>query len=156
MIVRAESLSKSMSHYLSERIATIPNINVIAKAEVKEVRGDGRLQEIDVYRHDTKETETLPAGALFIFIGAEPHTDWLEGVVCRDRHGFLATGPSLMTDGRPPANWPVSRAPYLFETSIPGVFAIGDVRDTAIRRVANSVGEGSVVLYFIRQYMRNR
>ncbi len=101
-------------------------------------------------------TEKLPAAALFIFIGAEPHTDWLNGVVCRDGKGFLVTGSNLMNNGKRPEGWRLDRDPYLLETSVPGVFAVGDVRDGAVRRVANSVGEGSIVLYFIRQYMRNR
>jgi thioredoxin reductase (NADPH) len=156
MIVRGDSLSKSMSHYLVERINTIPNISVLPHSEVVEVRGDDRLAEITVRHHDTQTAEKLPAAALFIFIGAEPHTDWLEGVVCRDDKGFLLTGTNLLTSGKRPAGWKLDRDPYLLETSVPGVFAVGDVRDGAIRRVANSVGEGSIVLYFIRQYMRNR
>jgi len=156
MIVRGDSLSKSMSHYLVERINTIPNISVVPNSEVIEVSGGGRLEEITVQHHDTKTTEKLPAAALFIFIGAEPYTEWLDGVVCRDGKGFLMTGTNLMNGGKRPAGWQLDRDPYLLETSVPGVFAVGDVRDGAIRRVANSVGEGSIVLYFIRQYMRNR
>jgi thioredoxin reductase (NADPH) len=156
MIVRGESLSKSMSHYLVERIATIPNIKVVPNAEVVEVKGRERLEEIAIQHHDTGETECLPAVALFIFIGAEPGTEWLEGVVCRDGKGFLVTGANLLNHGKRPAGWAIDRDPYLLETSVPGVFAVGDVRDGAVRRVANSVGEGSIVLYFIRQYMRNR
>jgi thioredoxin reductase (NADPH) len=93
---------------------------------------------------------------LFIFIGAEPHTEWLEGVVQRDEKGFVVTGANLLRDGKRPVGWTAARDPYLLETNVPGVFAVGDVRDVAVRRVANSVGEGSIVLYFIRQYMRNR
>lgn len=156
MIVRGDSLSKSMSHYLVERIETIPNISVIPNSEVVEVKGADRLEEITVRHHDTKMSETLPAAALFIFIGAEPHTEWLNGVVCRDGKGFILTGANLMNDGKRPAGWNQNRDPYLLETNVPGVFAVGDVRDGAVRRVANSVGEGSIVLYFIRQYMRNR
>jgi thioredoxin reductase (NADPH) len=156
MIVRGDSLSKSMSHYLVERIATIPNVSVIPNAEVTEVSGGDRLEEITIRHHDTKTSEKLPAAALFIFIGAEPHTEWLQNIVCRDGKGFLLTGANLMTNGKRPAGWSVDRDPYLLETSVPGVFAVGDVRDGAVRRVANSVGEGSIVLYFIRQYMRNR
>ncbi len=156
MIVRGKSLSATMSHYLSERIKTIPNISVVPSAEVIEVHGEDRLSEIVVRHHDTQTTETLPAGALFIFIGAEPHTEWLEGVVCRDHKGFLLTGTNLVNGDRRPAGWSINRDPYLLETSVPGVFAVGDVRDGAVRRVANSVGEGSIVLYFIRQHMRNR
>jgi thioredoxin reductase (NADPH) len=156
MLVRAESLSKSMSHYLVERIQQIPNIVVEPHTEVMEVHGDERLSAISIRHHDTGEVERRDAGAMFIFIGAEPHTEWLEGTLRRDGKGFLLTGQSLMTDGKRPAGWTLPRDPYLLETNIAGVFAVGDVRDGAVRRVANSVGEGSIVLYFIRQYMANR
>ncbi len=156
MIVRGDSLSKSMSHYLIERIRTVPNISVVLNAEVVEVRGGDRLQEIAVRNHNTGVTDNLPAAALFIFIGAEPHTDWLDGVVCRTGKGFLLTGPSLLNGGKRPPGWSLERDPYLLETNVPGVFAVGDVRDGAVRRVANSVGEGSIVLYFIQQYVQNR
>ena len=156
MIVRGESLSKSMSHYLVERIATIPTISVVPHAEVVAVDGPDQLEEIAVLHHDTGVTEKRAARALFVFIGAEPHTEWLEGLVQRDKNGFLITGANLLRNGRRPAGWNIDRDPYLLETSVPGVFAVGDVRDGAVRRVANSVGEGSIVLYFIRQYMRNR
>jgi len=120
------------------------------------VQGDGHLSGITLRHHDTQTTENLPAGALFIFIGAEPQTDWLEGTLCRDPRGFLITGRNLLRDGRRPAGWSLDRDPALLETSVPGVFAVGDVRDGAVRRVANSVGEGSIVLYFINQYLANR
>lgn len=156
MIVRGDALSKSMSHYLVQRIETIPNISVMPNSEIESVCGDGRLQEISVRHFPDKRVEKLPASALFIFIGAEPHTEWLDGVVRRDNKGFLLTGANTLSDGKRPAGWKMDRDPYLLETSVPGVFAVGDVRDGAVRRVANSVGEGSIVLYFIRQYMRNR
>jgi thioredoxin reductase (NADPH) len=156
MIVRGASLSKSMSHYLVERIQTIPNVSVILNAEVVEVKGADRLEEITVRHYDTEMTETLPAAALFIFIGAEPHTEWLDGIVCRDGKGFLLTGANLVQNQKRPTGWNLARDPYLLETNVPGVFAVGDVRDGAVRRVANSVGEGSVVLYFIHQYLQNR
>jgi thioredoxin reductase (NADPH) len=120
------------------------------------VSGQARLEEITVRHFDTQTTEKLRAAALFIFIGAEPHTEWLDGVVCRDGKGFLVTGANLLQNGKRPAGWNLDRDPYLLETNVAGVFAVGDVRDGAVRRVANSVGEGSIVLYFIRQYMRNR
>ena len=156
MIVRGDSLSRSMSNYLVERIQTIPNISVIPNAEVVEVEGQDRLEAITVRHHDTQTTEKLPAAALFIFIGAEPHTEWLDGVVRRDGKGFLLTGVNAGQNGKRPAGWSLDRDPFLLETNVPGVFAVGDVRDGAVRRVANSVGEGSIVLYFIRQYMQNR
>lgn len=156
MLVRAESLSRSMSHYLVERIQTIPNIHVEPHTEVTEVHGDDRLTGLAIRHHDTKTTEQREAGALFIFIGAEPRTEWLEGTLCRDPKGFLLTGANLLHDGRKPAGWSLDRDPSLLETNVPGVFAVGDVRNGAVRRVANSVGEGSIVLYFINQYLANR
>ncbi|MBI4908995.1 MAG: FAD-dependent oxidoreductase [Acidobacteria bacterium] len=156
MIVRGDGLSKSMSHYLVERIQTIPNISVIPNSDVVAVDGASRLERITVHHHDTGAREELRAAALFIFIGAEPHSEWLEGVLCRDAKGFLVTGANLLQNGKRPPGWRMDRDPYLLETSVSGVFAVGDIRDGAVRRVANSVGEGSIVLYFIRQYMRNR
>jgi thioredoxin reductase (NADPH) len=156
MIVRGDSLSRSMSHYLIERIESIPNIRVLHNSEVIEVQGKERLEEITIRHRDTKTEEKMAAAALFIFIGAEPHTDWLDGTVCRDAKGFLLTGPRLIQNGKWPAGWNLERDPYLLETSVPGVFAIGDVREGAVRRVANSVGEGSVVLYFVHQYLKDR
>ena len=156
MLVRAESLSRSMSHYLVERIQTMPTIKVEPYTEVLEVHGEDRLTGLTIRHHDTKTTEQREAGALFIFIGAEPRTDWLEGTVCRDGKGFILTGASLLTDGKRPPGWTLDRDPALLETNVPGVFAVGDVRNGAVRRVANSVGEGSIVLYFVNQYLANR
>jgi thioredoxin reductase (NADPH) len=156
MLVRADALSKSMSYYLVERIKEIPNIVVEPNTEVVGVEGDDHLESITIRNVVTGATDTRPARGLFIFIGAEPHTEWLEGTLLRDANGFLRTGTSAMCEGKRPPGWTANRDPYLLETSMPGVFAVGDVRDVAIRRVANSVGEGSIVLYFIRQYMRNR
>ncbi|HEY3742020.1 MAG TPA: FAD-dependent oxidoreductase [Bryobacteraceae bacterium] len=156
MLVRADSLSKSMSNYLVERIKEIPNIAVLANAEVSRVEGDGNLAKIFIQRHDIGTIEEREARALFVFIGAEPHTQWLEGTLVRDDRGFLLTGQNLLKDGKRPPGWNLKRDPYLLETNMPGVFAVGDVRDGAVRRVANSVGEGSIVLYFIRQHLMNR
>jgi thioredoxin reductase (NADPH) len=156
MLVRADRLSRSMSHYLVERIESIPNITVEPHTEVIEVHGEDRLTALTIRHHDTKTTEHRDAGALFIFIGAEPRTDWLEGVVCRDAKGFILTGQHLIQDGKRPYGWSLDRDPALLETNVPGVFAVGDVRNGAVRRVANSVGEGSIVLYFVHQYLANR
>lgn len=156
MLVRAESLSKSMSNYLVERIKEIPNISVLPNAEVSRVEGEGNLAKIFIQRHDVGTIEEREARALFVFIGAEPHTQWLDGTLVRDERGFLITGQNLLKDGKRPMGWNLKRDPYLLETNMPGVFAVGDVRDGAVRRVANSVGEGSIVLYFIRQHLTNR
>jgi thioredoxin reductase (NADPH) len=156
MLVRGESLSRTMSHYLSERVQTISNIKVEPFTEVVELHGGDRLTGLTVRHHDTKTDERREATALFVFIGAEPRTDWLEGAVCRDAKGFLVTGANLLRDGKRPPGWTLDRDPALLETNIPGVFAVGDVRHGAVRRVANSVGEGSIVLYFVNQYLANR
>jgi thioredoxin reductase (NADPH) len=156
MLVRGDSLSRSMSHYLIERIETIPNITVETNTEVTEVHGEDHLSGLTVRHHDTKSEERREAAALFIFIGAEPRTDWLDGIVCRDSKGFILTGQNLLQDGKRPPGWTLERDPALLETNVPGVFAVGDVRNGAVRRVANSVGEGSIVLYFVHQYLANR
>jgi thioredoxin reductase (NADPH) len=156
MLVRADNLSRAMSHYLIERIQTIPNIKVEPHTEVVEVHGEDHLSGITIRHCDTQTTEHRDTGALFIFIGAEPRTDWLEGTVCRDGKGFILTGLNLMQDGKRPPGWTLERDPALLETNVPGVFAVGDVRHGAVRRVANSVGEGSIVLYFVHQYLANR
>jgi thioredoxin reductase (NADPH) len=156
MLVRADSLSRSMSHYLVERIHTIPNITVEPYTEVTELHGEDHLTGLTVRHHDTKSEEHRQAGALFIFIGAEPRTEWLDGLVCRDSKGFILTGQNLLLDGKRPPGWTLERDPALLETNVPGVFAVGDVRNGAVRRVANSVGEGSIVLYFVHQYLANR
>jgi len=96
----------------------------------------------------------VKAGALFIFIGAEPHTDWLGAAICRDEKGFILTGSALMKDGKRPAGWTADRDPWLFETNIPGVFAVGDVRQGSVKRVASGVGEGSVAIQFVHQYLK--
>ena len=156
LLVRADELSRSMSFYLDERIKKTKNISIITRCEVAGVYGEGHLDSIRLHHLDTDITEDRQASALFVFIGAEPHTEWLDGVLCRDAKGFLITGSNLSKDGQRPAGWPLKRDPFLLETSIPGVFAVGDVRDGAVRRVANSVGEGSIVLYFVRQYLANK
>ena len=156
MLVRADSLSRSMSHYLIERIQTIPNITVETHTEVTELHGQDHLTGLTIRHHDTKTEEHREAGALFVFIGAEPRTDWLDGIVCRDSKGFILTGQNLLADGKRPPGWTLERDPALLETNVPGVFAVGDVRYGAVRRVANSVGEGSIVLYFVHQYLANR
>jgi thioredoxin reductase (NADPH) len=156
MLVRGDSLSSTMSHYLVERIHSIPNIKVEPQTEVIELHGEDRLSNLTIRHHDTKTDEHRAANALFIFIGAQPRTEWLEGTLCRDAKGFILTGGNLLNNGKRPPGWPLDRDPALLETNVPGVFAVGDVRNGAVRRVANSVGEGSIVLYFVNQYLANR
>jgi thioredoxin reductase (NADPH) len=147
MLVRADSLERSMSQYLIEQLATRPNVVVRTRsAAVAAVGSGGRLQRLLV-RDDDGESE-LDADACFVFIGATPRTDWLEGVVARDERGFILAGLDAKVDG-----WPLKRDPYLLETSAPGVFVAGDVRARSIKRVASAVGEGSMAVSLVHQYL---
>jgi thioredoxin reductase (NADPH) len=153
LLVRGDSLAKGMSQYLVDQIERTSNIEVRLRSSVVEARGEHHLEEIDIKNAETGEVETVPARSLFIFIGAQPRTDWLEGVVERDDRGFILSGPDLMHDGKRPASWPLDRDPYLLETSVPGIFVAGDVRHGSVKRVASGVGEGSISISFIHQYL---
>ena len=153
-ILTRSPLEKSMSHYLIEQIAATPNVEVRVGAGVAEAHGETSLEALTIGDAVTGQTERVPATALFIFVGAEPHTDWLDGVVERDTRGFILSGPDLPRDERGrPQGWPLDRDPYLLETSVPGVFVAGDVRHSSIKRVASGVGEGSIAVSFVHQYL---
>ncbi len=153
MLVRGKSLAASMSQYLIDEIGRTPNIQVEFQTYVVEVHGDDHLQAITIECGATNTRDRVDAGALFIFIGAQPGTDWLDGVVARDKNGFILTGPALMQDGKRPQGWTLERDPSLLETSVPGVFAVGDVRHGSVKRVASGVGEGSIAIQFVHQYL---
>ena len=153
MLVRGTSLASTMSQYLIDQIEKTPNIQLWAHASVAEVHGDTHLEEISVLCSDTNKIERVPASAMFIFIGALPRTDWLTDLVERDERGFILTGPDLIRDGQRPKGWTIDRDPFLLETNVPGIFAVGDVRHGSIKRVASGVGEGSVAVQFIHQYL---
>lgn len=153
MLVRGPSLAATMSQYLIDQIQKKENIRVECRTHVTAVEGDDRLRSISIACDATGETHTVPASALFIFIGAEPCTGWLDGVVERDPRGFVLTGPDLMAEGKRPKGWSLDRDPGLLETNVPGVFAVGDVRYGSIKRVASGVGEGSVAIQFVHQYL---
>lgn len=153
MLVRGDSLAAKMSQYLVERIEQTPNIEVCLHTEVKAVHGDTHVEAITLQNNQTRQAETRPAVALFIFTGATPCADWLAGVVERDSHGFILTGSQLFQDGKPPRAWPLDRLPFLLESSVPGVFAVGDVRSNSVKRVASAVGEGSIAIQFVHQYL---
>ncbi len=153
LLIRGDSLGASMSRYLIDEIEQTPNIQVEYGAQVSAVDGQEHLESITITCSATKTVETVPASSLFIFIGAEPRTDWLDGLVDRDKRGFILTGPDLMKDGKRPRGWPLDRDPGLLETSIPGVFAVGDVRHGSVKRVASGVGEGSIAIQFVHQYL---
>jgi thioredoxin reductase (NADPH) len=154
MLVRGSSLQKDMSQYLVDQINGTENIEVRVRTSVTEVIGTDRLEALVIKDNDTGETETVPAAALFVFIGAKPHSDFVADVVERNQAGFILTGPDLIRDGRPPKNWRLNRDPFLLETSVPGIFAVGDIRQDTIRRVASAVGQGSAAVSFVHQYLK--
>jgi thioredoxin reductase (NADPH) len=153
MLVRGSSLAASMSQYLIEQIKQTPNIHVEVNCRVTEVFGGVRLEGLSIYCATSGETQKVDAASLFIFIGAAPGTEWLEGVIDRDDKGFILTGADLMKDGKPPKSWPLEREPWLLEASVPGIFAAGDVRFRSIKRVASGVGEGANAVQFVHQYL---
>ena len=154
MLVRASSLAMGMSQYLVDQINTTENIEVLTRTEVVEVHGQDRLQAITIHSKDSGEKRKVPAAALFIFVGAVPHTELVAGIVERNSAGFILTGPDLTQNGQRPKNWKLKRDPYLLETSVPGIFAVGDVRHGAVRRVASAVGQGAIAVSLVHQYLK--
>ena len=153
MLIRGDSLTQTMSHYLIERIKQTSNIQVETNVEVAEAQGRSRLESLVLRHTNSQDRRTVPAQSLFILIGALPHTDWLGEMVLRDEHGFILSGPDLLRDGCLPSGWPLARVPYLFETSVPGIFVAGDARHGSIKRVASGVGEGTIAEKMIERYL---
>jgi thioredoxin reductase (NADPH) len=149
MIVRGESLEKSMSSYLSRRIASIDNIEVLLESQIVAIHGERSVEMVEVLDGRSKATNCLPAAALFVFTGAIPQTQWASDRLRLDDKGFILTGPAVADDDL----WPLRRAPLFLETSCPGVFAAGDVRSGSVKRVASAVGEGSMAVAFVHEYL---
>ena len=155
LVVRGDSLSRSMSQYVIDQIHETNNIHVLLNSRVTEVRGENRLEFITITNTQTGQLQTFPSHGLYIFIGAVPHTDVLVGLIERDANGFILTGPDLINGGRErPQGWTLKRQPFLLETNVPGIFAAGDVRHGSMKRVAASVGEGSIAVQLIHQYLK--
>ncbi|MFI7358111.1 FAD-dependent oxidoreductase [Streptomyces avidinii] len=153
ILVRAASLDASMSRYLIDEIDRTPNIEVRVRTTVVRLDGEEHLERLTLHDADTGTDTEVPARFMFTFIGARPHTDWLAGVVERDEYGFVLTGSDLISNGGElPAEWSLERAPYPLETSVPGVFAAGDVRAHSVKRVASGVGEGAMAVSLIHRY----
>jgi thioredoxin reductase (NADPH) len=150
ILCRGDSLEKGMSHYLVDQLASHSNIGVLFRTEVASAHGVDSLEAIDVRNAETGETTRLESGGLFIFIGADAETGWLPGEIALDGHGYVLTGSDVRIAGR----WQLDRDPYLLETSVPGIFACGDVRFGPVKRVAAAVGEGSMAIAFVHQYLR--
>ncbi|MDQ0711060.1 thioredoxin reductase (NADPH) [Streptomyces luteogriseus] len=153
LLVRGESLSASMSHYLIQQIEESPNIQVRSRTVVEEAHGDGRLERLTLRDVDSGQTEQVDAQWVFVFIGAAPLTAWLDGTVLRDERGFILAGPDLSADGRPPEGWELDRPPYHLETNVPGVFVAGDARSESAKRVASAVGEGAMAVMLVHRYL---
>jgi thioredoxin reductase (NADPH) len=153
MLVRGDSLSHSMSQYLIDQIAATPNIEVMVNTEVVEVRGENSLESITLLHNDKNSQSTVEAKSLFVFIGAQPQTDWLEKVVARDERGYILAGADLKSSSQRLPGWNLEREPFLLETSVPGIFVAGDVRHNSIKRVASGVGEGSIAIMFVHRYL---
>jgi thioredoxin reductase (NADPH) len=153
LLVLGESLAAHMSQYLIEEIEATDNIQVRLNTQVIDGGGQGRLEHLVLEDRASGLTETFPAAALFVLIGARPHTGWLPEEVMRDERGYIITGSDLLRDGSPPAGWPLERPPMLLETSVPGVFAAGDVRCGSAKRVASAVGEGSIAIQMVHEYL---
>jgi thioredoxin reductase (NADPH) len=153
LVVRGDSLERSMSFYLIQQLAGIANIRVMTQSEVVEAHGDGHLEALSVHDRKTGARTTVPASYLFVFIGAEPHTDWLGDTLARDGRGFIYTGPDLLTAGARPVGWDRDRDPLYLESSVPGIFAAGDVRANSLKRVASAVGEGAMAVTLVHRYL---
>ena len=153
LLVRADSLAQTMSRYLIRRIEESANIELLTNTEVISLTGNDHLETIEWRNYKTRETETHSITALFSMIGAVPNSGWLEGCIACDDEGFIKTGPDLSAEDLDLAKWPLRRAPYLLETSLPGVFAVGDVRAGNVKRVASAVGEGSIAVSFVHQIL---
>jgi thioredoxin reductase (NADPH) len=154
MLVRGQSLADGMSEYLVKEIASTPNIAIRHNVVLTGGAGVSCLESLTLQDRVSGVTQTVPATAVFVLIGAEPRTQWLPGQIVLDRRGFVVTGSDLMAGGRPPEGWPLRRLPMLLESSLPGVFAVGDVRRGSVKRVAAAVGEGSIVIRLTHDYLR--
>ena len=154
ILVRGHSLAASMSHYLIEQLASKANIEVRTRSRIVQVHGEDRVESVAIEDRDTGELRTEPAADVFCFIGADATTDWLPAAVIRDRMGYVCTGRDVLDlVAQAQGRWPLARDPYLLEASVPGVFVAGDVRHGSVKRVASGVGEGSMAIAFIHQYL---
>jgi len=153
LVVRGDSLERSMSYYLIQQLAAVENIQVRTRCQVVQADGGEHLEAVTLCDSKEGTTFTVESGHLFVFIGAEPRTDWLGGAVRRDPHGFVYTGPDLLTDGQRPAGWDRDRDPFYLECSVPGIFAAGDVRANSVKRVASAVGEGAMAVTLVHTYL---
>jgi thioredoxin reductase (NADPH) len=154
-VIRGECLKTTLSQYLVDRIHATPNIEVLRQTEVTGLSGDTRcLEEITLTNRKTGESKQVKTKFLFVCIGGAPNTQWAGDLgIVRDNSGYLVTGPDLIRVGKKPASWPLDRDPYYLETSMPGLFAAGDVRHGSVKRCASAVGEGAMAVSLIHRYL---
>ena len=152
VVVRGEDLGTTMSRYLIDQIERHPRVTIRLRTEVREVHGDDKLREVVIEDNRTGERQSIQTRALFVFIGADPYTAWLDGAIQLDDHGFVPTGPAALYTGADGNQMPAQRRPMLLETSRPGVFAVGDVRSGSVKRVASAVGEGAMAIRQVHEY----
>lgn len=153
ILIRGDSITAKMSDYLVKQIEATDNIEILTNAEVGAVRGDDAIHEVDVLHNSTGTTTATDASAVFVFVGAAPHTDFVRGAVELDEKGYVLCGSDLLSNGKPPKGWTLARDPMLLETSVPGIFAVGDVQHGAVRRVASAVGMGATAVMLVHQYL---
>jgi thioredoxin reductase (NADPH) len=153
LLVRGEGLEASMSHYLIEQLRAIDNVSVRTHTTVEAAHGEDHLERLTIRCNASGVAEEVEASHCFVFIGAQPRTDWLDGTVVRDRRGFILTGPDLLVDGARPPGWPLDRDPWHLESSVPGVFVAGDVRSESVKRVASAVGEGAMAVTLAHRFL---
>ena len=153
MLVRSDGLAKTMSRYLIRRIEQTPNIELHSSTEVVALEGNDHLERVTWRNSQTRQTESHNIAHLFSMTGAVPNSAWLDGCVACDQAGFIKTGSNLTTEDLEKAEWPLSRPPYLLESNLPGVFAVGDIRAGNVKRVASAVGEGSIAVSFVHQVL---
>ncbi len=153
ILIRGDSIAAKMSDYLIRQIEATENIEILTNTEVLELRGDESLSEVDLYDNATDTTTTTNAAAVFVFVGSAPHSELIRGVVELDEQGFVLCGPDLVVDGKPPRGWTLARDPMLLETSVPGIFAAGDIQHGAVRRVASAVGMGAIAVTLVHRYL---
>jgi thioredoxin reductase (NADPH) len=153
LVVRGDALGSGMSQYLVDQLHATPNINVLLKSGVAAVQGKDQLEQVIIANLETGQQETCAAAALFVLIGAMPRTEWIANLVACDNAGFILSGPDLLYDGRRPSGWDLGRDPFWLECSVPGIFVAGDVRHRSVKRIASSVGEGSMAVQFVHQYL---
>jgi thioredoxin reductase (NADPH) len=154
ILVRGSGLAETMSKYLIRRIEQTPNITLLTHTELVDLEGDNHLEKVAWINNQTDTTENKTIAHVFVMTGADPNTDWLGGSVVLDGKGFIKTGPDLTAEELHDAHWPLGRRPYLLETTLPGVFAVGDVRGGNVKRVASAVGEGSIAISFVHQVLK--